>query len=107
LEDEEDMLNAIEKSSTELTGFNIAQALFNYKTTWDDIAKILQSVEKGREEPEAIRRIVLGYANSILLKGGKLSDKAMLVINSFRDNFFNSNQAGLTAACYEIIVLGK
>lgn len=105
LEDAEDQLEMIQNVSADAEAVFIARALFNPRTTWIEMGKILTDCED--QEPETIRYSVLGYARSILLKGGKLSDRAYLIIDSFRNNFYDSKKAGLAAACYEIIAGGS
>lgn len=78
----------------------IARELISPKPSWPKIAKLIKEVT---EEPETIRWMILGYASTILLGGGKLAPRAYLLINSFRDNFFDSKKAGLIAACYEVV----
>lgn len=102
LDDEDGMIEAIKATTAEVQAITIAKALFNPRTKWIDMAKILK--ETLNEEPEQIRWMVLGYARTILLSGGKLSGRAYLVIDTFCDNFYDSKHAGLAAACYEIIV---
>ncbi len=102
LRNEDDMIEAIKATTAETQAIAIARALFNPRTKWSDMAKILK--ETVNEEPEQIRWMVLGYAKSILLSGGKLSGRAYLIIEAFRDHFYDSKWAGLTATCYEIII---
>jgi DNA polymerase-3 subunit gamma/tau len=66
---------------------------------WKSITKILKEIQN--EDPEGIRRLVLGYCNSILLKAD--NSKAFLVMEAFEENFYNTGKAGLTIACYRII----
>lgn len=101
LDDEEDMMNAIKATTTEVQAIIIARALFNPRMKWSEMSKILKATSK--EEPESIRWMVLGYAKTILLSGGKLCNRAYLVIEAFRDHFYDSKHAGLAAACYEVI----
>ena len=101
LDNEEDMLSSINSATLEKQGFDLAKAIFNYNSKWPDISKLLNELKD--EDPETIRWIVLGYAKAILLKAGsKIQDKAFVVIEAFRDNFYDSKHAGLAAACYEI-----
>jgi len=102
LDDEDDMMGAIKATTAEVQAIIIAKALFNSRTKWIEMAKILK--ETSNEEPEQIRWMILGYAKTILLSGGKLSSRAYLIIEAFRDHFYDSKWAGLTASCYEIIV---
>ncbi len=56
-----------------------------------------------KDDPEKVRYAVLGYANSILLKGGLIAKKAALVIDAFSDSFMYIGAAGLNRACYEVV----
>ncbi len=105
LEDEDDMVEAIKATTAEEQAIIIARTLFNPKARWADMAKVLK--ETSSEEPEQIRWMVLGYAKNVLLSGGKLSGRAYLIIDAFRDHFYDSKHAGLAAAAYEVIVGGS
>ncbi len=100
--DEEEMIDAIAKVSSEQQGFAVARALHNPKIRWSAMAKILKEV--ATEEPETIRWIILGYAKSVILSGSGLEVRAYNVIDAFRDHFYDSKHAGLAAACYEVVV---
>jgi len=105
LENEEDMIEAIKATTAEVQAIAIARALLNPRTKWIDMTKILK--ETTEEEPEQIRWMILGYAKKVLLSGGKFSGRAYLIIDAFRDHFYDSKHAGLAASCYEIIVGAK
>jgi len=99
---EDEQLDAVQKASVRQQAIEIARALINPKTKWNQMAKILREVD---DEPEGIRYLVLAYATSVLLKGGgKMADRAYLIIDAFSDNFFDSKRAGLVAACYEVLM---
>jgi len=102
LDDEDDMIEAIKATTAEVQAIVIARALHNPRTKWVEMAKILK--ETSDEEPEQIRWMILGYAKNVLLSGGKYSGRAYLIIEAFRDHFYDSKWAGLIASCYEIIV---
>lgn len=76
---------------------------------WADCASILRSLKD--EDPEGIRYCVLGYARSCLVGSEnrppvtKLVQRAFRVIDVFSSNFYDSKQAGLAAACYEVVCL--
>jgi len=99
---ERDMLNAIVTATAETQAFAIVRALL-YKpgTKWREMAKILKETEG--EEPEQIRWLVLACAKTEMLKGGKLTGRAFIIIDAFRDNFYDSKIAGLCAACWEVV----
>lgn len=80
--------------------FEIARALHNPKTTWPDMAKILQGATL-KDQEEGLRRMVLAYAKSILIKSA--NGRASNVIWAFKNNFFDSGEAGFVNACYEVI----
>ena len=66
--------------------------------TWKEVATVLKGL---KEEPESIRRSVLGYMNAVLLNSGK--SKAFEIIDVFSDDLFSSGKSGLTRMCYELI----
>jgi DNA polymerase III gamma/tau subunit len=64
--------------------------------SWKKILEILKEID---QDPEAVRRQVLGYANAVLLNG---NDKtAPDLIYRFKANFYDSGKAGLVLACYD------
>lgn len=65
---------------------------------WKKVANILKGLKD--EDPESIRRHVLGYAQSVLLKGS--NDRAGAILEEFIHPFYNSGFPGLTYACYLI-----
>lgn len=81
---------------------DLCRLLIGRKASWKQVADVLANL---KEEPESVRRAVLGYARSVLLKGG--SWEAYNVIVAFSNHFFDSGHAGLAAACYEVMNSGK
>jgi DNA polymerase-3 subunit gamma/tau len=67
---------------------------------WGDVAGILRGLKD--IEVEKIRYAVLGYMNSVLLKSS--NQRAGICIECFEEPFYNSGRAGLTLACYQVIV---
>jgi len=66
---------------------------------WKEITNILSGLQE--QDPEGIRRHVLAYCNSILLKGR--NDQAARVMEEFIEPFWNAGKPGLTLACYSVI----
>ncbi len=99
MESEEAMLEAIEKSTQEAQTIQLCRMLLNPRSSWSEIAKLLKELEG--EEPEGLRRMVLGYMRSVLLGGGNLAPRAGSIIGIFERNFFDSLNAGLALACWE------
>ena len=100
MDNESNMIEAIKAATAEVSGFAIAQALHK-KTNWKQMQKILQAA-KG-EDPESIRWIVLGYANSVLLGSWGDHNKAFRVIEAFQSHFYDCKFAGVIAACYDVL----
>lgn len=98
LDDEEQQLACCVNSDCEQQAIDICRALMQPKPQWASIAKILKAV---KEEPETVRRMMLGYFNTVLLGGGKMAPRAAQAINALRDNLFDSGRAGLTLAVWE------
>lgn len=97
---EKDQLECISSIEAEAEGIEICRALFRSGVSWNTMSNLLL---KTSSDPETVRWSVLGYANVILLKNPKQSHIAYLIIEAFRDNFYDSKKAGLSSACYEVI----
>lgn len=69
------------------------------KSPWKKVATILQGLKD--QDPESIRRQVMGYCQSILLKGE--NDKAAHVMEMFQEPFYNTGFPGLVFACYSVV----
>lgn len=97
--EEEDQLEAIQQVLTEQKeGIDLCRALLK-KEKWPKIASILKQLTA---DPETIRYNVLGYAQAVLLNKGDY--QAYLVLDCFKNNFYDSKKPGLVRACYECIV---
>lgn len=100
LEDEEKQLAAICKGDSEVHAKELCQLfLRNPRAKWPEVASYLKDL---KEEPEDVRRAILGYMTTVLLGGGKLAARAFFIITCFEDSFYNSGKAGLVRACYEV-----
>lgn len=97
---EDEQLEALQRGDFKKESIELARLLINPKSKWPQVANVLKNLD---DEPEQVRYLVLGYANSVLLKGGPLAARAYLVIRCFDCNFYDSKKSGLTAACWEVI----
>lgn len=77
---------------------DLCRALLNSQS-WKIVANILVGLKE--QDPEGIRRVVLGYCQAVLLKGE--NDKAAAVMEQFIEPFYNSLFPGLTFACYSVV----
>lgn len=97
LEGEEDQLEALSKADTKAQAIELARLIIAPRPSWTAVAKILASLD---DDPESVRRMILGYASSVLRGNGKLAPRAFMLIDVFGTNFYDTGAAGLTAACY-------
>lgn len=100
LDSEEDQLAAVKNSKADQVGRSIAQALLDTRVKWPDIAKIIKSTD---EEPETVRRMILGYMTALMLNNHKNLGRAYAIINAFETDFYASGKAGLVRACFDVI----
>jgi DNA polymerase III subunit gamma/tau len=91
---------AIERATaSKEEAIQLAREIITGRRDWPTIAKILKDVQD--QDPEGIRHLMLSYARSVLLGGGKAGQQAFKVIDIFSRNFYDSKNAGLAAACWE------
>jgi len=95
-DDEASRLEYIQKADVREQGIAIARAIFQRKS-WREVADVIKHCD---EEPEAVRRIILAYASTILLNSGQ--SRAHLVIEHFRDHWYDCGKAGLVSSCYAV-----
>jgi DNA polymerase-3 subunit gamma/tau len=70
------------------------------KMTWAEVAKIVKNLNE-TQEPESIRRAILGWLASALLGGwGGKSDVVAELVSYWEMNFFDSGKAGVVLAAY-------
>lgn len=101
IDDVAGQLDSIYRSDTKRQANDICKELISPHPQWSVIAKILKGLG---EEPETVRRIILGYFLTVLLGGGKNARRAAHVINCFRDDMYTTGKAGqaiLALACWE------
>jgi DNA polymerase-3 subunit gamma/tau len=99
--DEEDRAQFLEElHGSEAKCIELCRALIG-GAKWSEVASILRTLN---EDPESVRRAVLGYARTVLLSNGKTAPRAYLVLDSFKDNFYDSHHPGLACACWEVVM---
>jgi DNA polymerase III gamma/tau subunit len=90
-------LDAIAKFNfSEVATIDLCRALAAGKP-WKEVAGLIKALE---EEPESVRRAILGYFSAILLKGGKQAPAMAIRMDHFAKNFYDTGKAGLVQACY-------
>jgi len=92
-----------ERLEEENEAIELCRALIKGES-WKKVAGILKNL---KSDPEATRWAVLGYARSVLLNSRGVKDpsaaQAFLVIDCFGKPFYDSKEAGLVAACYDVL----
>ncbi len=97
--DEINRLKAAKKTAeTQSKTIELCRALTT-GAPWKKTAVILKGLKE--EEPENIRRAVLGYCQTILLNGENHAVAG--IMGEFIDPFYNTGFAGLVFACYSAI----
>lgn len=99
IKDPEEQIKAVVGIDEKTPAFNIWLALTRRGATWPDVCRVLSEVE---EDPEGIRRMILAVAAKNLIKNQNAAT-ASLIIEEFRENFFDSGRAGLVNACYNVV----
>ena len=96
---ERQMLRTARQSAAqENKAIDLCKALIN-GADWNVVKKILSGLQD--EEPENIRRYIIAACHNILLKED--NPRAFLVLDTFREPFYNTGKPGLTLACYEAL----
>lgn len=94
LESDDERLECLEKSEGRLQAVELCRALMQ-KKPWSEVAKVIKQID---EEPESLRRMVLGYCNAIVLNSKSGNARAELIMDVFRDHWYDCGKAGLTLA---------
>jgi DNA polymerase-3 subunit gamma/tau len=85
-------------SEADVAAIEIVRLLMKPGCKWTDVATLLSGCN---EDPEKIRHLVLNYAAAPLLKG-QVHKRAVLILEAFRFNFYDSGRPGLIHACYSV-----
>lgn len=98
---ESQQLEIAKQSAVQISqSIELCRALIDRSGGWKKVAGILNGLKE--QEPESIRRHVLGYCQSILLKGAD-NDRAAFVIEMFQEPLYNIGFPGLVYACYSVV----
>jgi len=96
----ERQLEMAQQSAVEYSdSIELCRILIGSRPGWKQVRSILKGLKD--QEPETIRRHVIGYASSVLLGGDH--ERAALVIEEFYEPFYNTGFPGLVFACYSVV----
>lgn len=105
LASKEEMLEAIEKSTQEAQAIQLCRLLIDPRTQWSEVSKRLKELEE--EDAEGLRRMVLSYMRSVMLGGKQMASRAYSIMCVFERNFYDTGNAGLVLACWEVFHSSK
>ena len=95
----EQMLQAAQVQAAKQNAvIELCRALADKKTTWNTIRPILAGLKEQGEDAEGIRRMVLGYCSSWLLKQDQ--PRAFVIMDAFHEPMYNIGFPGVVFACY-------
>jgi len=90
---------AKQTASQENQVIELCRALLERKP-WKVVLSILKGLEG--QEPEKIRKAVLGYCSKVLLNSD--NPQAIIILTSFKTPTYDSGMAGIIVSCYECVV---
>lgn len=96
----QDMRLDVAKKTAELESktIELCRALLQ-GAQWKKISNILKGLQT--EEVESVRRAILGYCSTVLLKGENM--RAAVIMEEMVEPFYNSGWPGLIFACFSIV----
>lgn len=78
---------------------DLCRTLMTPTSSWKQVREILVAIKE--QEPESIRRVVLGYCQGTLLKTD--NERAARIMEEFWEPTYNIGYPGIVYACYAII----
>lgn len=86
---------------TKTEAFALAQALFTPKLSWKVLANLIKGLDTS--EAETVRRIVMAYANKVLLDGqDHMMNRCISVMEHFRKPTYDNGLQDITYYCHLI-----
>lgn len=82
--------------------FTLARALISPGCKWGDVKSLLEALQKKEENPEGLRRMILGYCSSVMIGGKGMAGRAYAIANVFSEHFYDTGFPGLVRACWEV-----
>ena len=98
LEDENEQLNLLKKSQIEHSIVEIGRLILR-ESSWKNIVEIYKGISDN--EPEIIRRCLLGYFKSVLLNSNDKSFKVCDIIRILEKNTFDGGEAQLLRMLFD------
>ena len=99
-EQQEEILK--QSAETDAQTIDLCRVLLKERKSWKEVAGVLTGLKGDKDNTETIRLAVMGYCQSILLKGADMQ-LAGLVMEEFNEPFWNTGFPALVLACYRIV----
>ena len=96
---EADQLELVQKENSKKNTQDLVRALMDKNKKWGEIAKLIEVVKESGEEPECVRRRILGYASALMKTTAKAA-WANLILTEFERNWYDCGWAGLWNKAY-------
>lgn len=91
------MATARQAAAQQNAAIELCRELMGQRPVWSSVSRTLNGLKQ--EDPEKLRRAVVGYASSVLLSG-KTYPRAYVVLDSFMTPTYDNGFPGLVHACY-------
>jgi DNA polymerase-3 subunit gamma/tau len=98
VEPDERLAMAKRAAVTQSQSIELCRALIK-NASWKEVSGILQGLTD--QDPEGIRRLILGYCQSVLLKGD--NQQAGRIMECFIEPTYNMGFPGVVLGCYSVI----
>ena len=98
--DEEKMKVAERMAQEQSESIELCRTLIK-PCSWGKVASIIKRLRDQGQEPESIRRQILGYSQSVILNGE--NDRAAAMLEIFQEPIYNTGWPGITYGCYCIV----
>ncbi len=98
VKNEEEQLALLQKATAETEVKDLCRALLK-RAKWREVSGIFQGINN--IEPEMIRRAIIGYMKTVLLKANKV--EAYIVLDCLKNNLYDSGEPGLVLELYESV----
>lgn len=106
IKDPDEQLEVLETKNIRAQSESVVKLLIGKgkpEQIWGKLQPVLMGMVERKEDPETVRRMILGYCTVVGLRNRKMTNKCFLVYEHFSDNFFSCGMSGLVFGCYEML----
>lgn len=99
--DPDDVIAVLERGhAQEAQAIELCRLLVK-KAKWKEVAKLLKQIKEQGDDPESLRRMVLGYCSSVLLN--RDDPRSWVIMEAFMEPTFNTGFPGIVFAAYRAL----